>query len=246
MIIKNAKHFFTATLPALEEHEKEIFYNHPVYDLKCNQLGMLYPGPGIKYFGYSPIGDKYILTTTDNYRNSIMTNSLIYQCYSGIINQARRKIYPLDGNLLNKTIENLVYPGYLKPTAIENYNFFVSNTVNYMLSVDVKLKNKKIDPQIYWGIQKLIPDIKNAYTKASKVKIKYDGSGALKTDDGLRVGEVKVKTRSFLSKEELDSRTIYTLKAKEEGQTDAQIAKTFGVDNTNVQFYKRRKLFHKK
>ena len=244
MIIKEAEHFFKAAYPVLEDHEAEIFYDHPYFDLKCNQLGMVYPRAGIKYFSYSIMGDKYIITTEDKVRTTTMVNNLLYQCYTGDVNKATRKIYPLDGNILNKTVDNIVYPSFLKNIALENYNTFIGNTIQYMLNRDKKLKEKGISPQLYWGIQKLIPDIKNPYVKASGTVLRYDGSGALKTDEGERIGELKKEKekRNFLSKEELDERTLYTLKARAEGQTEAQIARTLGVDVTNVQFYKRRKL----
>lgn len=242
MVKRETNHFFKATLPKLGDDEEEIFYNHPIYDLKCNQLGVVYPGPEMKHFSYTIIGDRYLIGQGSN-RKSSMINNLLYQCYTGNVDKAMRKIYPLDGNLLNKTPDNIVYPPSLKKIAIENYNIFIDNTLQYMLARDKELKEKGIDPQLYWGIQKLIPDIKNPYTKMTGIKIVYDGGGLLKVDNGERVGEVKEeKKRNSLSKEELDRRTLYTLKARAEGQTELQIAKTFGVSITNVQFYKRRKL----
>ena len=42
MIVHPARHIFEAKFPSLEDHEEEIFYQHPVHDIKVNQLGVIY------------------------------------------------------------------------------------------------------------------------------------------------------------------------------------------------------------
>ena len=41
MIKKNPAHYFECVLPRLEDDEEEIWFPHPVLDVKCNQLGIL-------------------------------------------------------------------------------------------------------------------------------------------------------------------------------------------------------------
>jgi hypothetical protein len=42
MIVHPAEHLFECMFPSLEDHEQEVFYQHPTWPIKCNQLGVLY------------------------------------------------------------------------------------------------------------------------------------------------------------------------------------------------------------
>ena len=87
MIIHPTTNYFDALSPQLEDHEPEIFFQHPTEDIKCNQIGAIYYneekyfylnvaiGGVIREAAYRP-GEK-------SRRNVGSKVRVVWECYTG-------------------------------------------------------------------------------------------------------------------------------------------------------------------
>jgi len=242
MIPREEKHLFQIKYPMLGPDEEEIFYHHPNHDVKCNQIGMVYPGPTQKYFSYSVSADKYSLND-GKLKTSIPRLTLITQCFTGEIRYGHRSL-PLDGNPYNTSYLNLAYPLSLKQHAKENYKNFIKRTVDYMIAKNKKLKERGINPVMYWGFQKLHPAVKSLYASKTGTKLVFDSHGIPKVE-GI---EVPVKKnaelkKSYKTKEEIaqirkDVKRLYA-----EDVTIVELAKKYDTVPSNISYYLRSKDF---
>jgi hypothetical protein len=141
MIVHPARHIFEAKFPSLEDHEEEIFYQHPVHDIKCNQLGVLYCDDTI--FGiYDKRGTSMVRITKTS--RSIGTKyKVIYECYTGkIVNSPH--FFFANGNPMDTRKENLVMSGPLSGKQREPYlrikNRFIKASVEHLIKIENRME----------------------------------------------------------------------------------------------------------
>jgi hypothetical protein len=151
MIVHPARHLFEAKFPTLEDHEKEHFYQHPVHDIKVNQLGVIYCDDGT--FGiYDKRGTSMVRFLKTS--RSIGTKcKIIYECYTGEIFHSPHFFFA-NGNPMDTRKENLVMSGPLTSRQREPYlkikNRFIKASVEHLLKLETKMEAVGIDrEQLY-------------------------------------------------------------------------------------------------
>ena len=146
MIVHPARHLFEAKFPSLEDHEEEVFYQHPVHDIKVNQLGVIYCDESI--FGiYNKRGTSMVrlLKTT----NSVGTKTkVIWECYTGEIVHSPHFFFA-NGNPLDLRRENLVMSGPLSNREREPYirikNRFIKASVEHLIKIETRMEAVGVD-----------------------------------------------------------------------------------------------------
>lgn len=160
MIFYKAEHFFEAKYPTLEEHEVEIWYSHPKWDIKCNQLGVLDFNEEILTFTYTS-RDQYKIRRKGEVNTYVLGSKerIVMECYTGQDCKGFN-FFHVDANPLNLTFENLVFfrnkaPGidYYKRQKKE----FIQRTLDYMKSREPLVQKRGISPEDYWTAMEL-PD----------------------------------------------------------------------------------------
>jgi hypothetical protein len=199
MIIPNPKHIFQKCFPQLEKGEEEIFYPHPEWDIKVNQIGVVYPGESMTYYSYSALSDKVNINDLKTVKTSSPKNKIIAQCYAGSMD-VPFTIRPLDGNPYNYTKENLLWNEKHKKEASEKYKAFKYNTLEYMLKKDEELKARGLFPGMYWALQKLPYYIRTLYEDETGHSLALDKYGFPKQTSW---GEQKTKRNTSNVEEKL-------------------------------------------
>lgn len=248
MIIPEPKHLFEDCLPKLEEGEEEIFYQHPEYDIKCNQIGILYPGESLTYFSYSVLSDKCNLNDLKSYKTSCPRLKLIAQCFAGDQKISHRTV-PLDGNPYNTTAPNLIYPKVLDKTAKSNYQRFKERTVAYMMQKDKKLLAKGLSPIMYWGLQKVLHPFRNEYSKATGYNLNLDNYGIPKMSNEEPPApkpKKEKKKRNYRTKEELAELRDEVQSLVSDGMPKVDIGKKLGLKPAEVAYLSRSQNFEYK
>jgi hypothetical protein len=171
MIIHKALHWFECKLPELEKKEKEIFYRHPKWPLKVNQIGII-------YFD----NDEDILDGTHGqvYRIKWISGKG-QRCYPGLGTRARlcyeaynnelfegKHFLHIDGNPLNCTQENLLLtlrPKNPDKETLDKYKkaektklLFVKKSIRWMEDKEQWCSSHGIDPEYYWELFGGIPN----------------------------------------------------------------------------------------
>jgi hypothetical protein len=140
--------FFNALSPILEEHEEEVFYKHPVYEIQCNQLGALYFDDEVYTYKQGRNG----IYLQDKAKKTVGSKGiLVWECYRGVTCEAiwSPYVYHLNGNLMDYTPDNISLakeiPPDFKQTALKNRNTFVINSVNRLMQLEQKYLTRGID-----------------------------------------------------------------------------------------------------
>ena len=134
MIVHPAKHFFESKFPTLEDHEEEIFFHHPLYNIKCNQIGVLYY-------------DEEVFVLYQNCKGNTIKNKEIsktigsktkvaWECYHGEILAGTHFLY-VNGNVLDARKENLMAPSKLSKQELAKLSKVKKN---YCLASAIYLK----------------------------------------------------------------------------------------------------------
>ena len=152
MIQYPAEHYFVAKLPELEYDELELWYKHPVYPLKCNQIGVL--DFGETEYQYNRKRDNFVL-----YREDLSIGSrpkLAYECYHNCV-LLNNRMYFQDGNPLNNCFLNLVTDpsNEHRKQLFDTQQAFWIKSIDYMKAKSKKLESKGIDPDNYWNLMSL-------------------------------------------------------------------------------------------
>jgi len=247
MIIPNSEHIFQKCFPQLEDGEEEILYPHPIYDLSCNQIGIIYPGESITYYSFSVLSEKVNINDLETVKTSTPKSKLIAQCFAGSM-EVPFSIIPLDGNPYNTTRENYLYPKNLKKLASENFSKFKAKSLEHMLKRDVILKAKGLYPGPYWALQKLPDYLRNLYEKETGYSLALDKYGFPKQtswgEEKTKGNRTKVKGKWVNKSPNGRYRTsaqVNDLRRKahellEQGMTKSQIANEMEELNTYVHY----------
>jgi hypothetical protein len=151
MIVHPARHLFEAKFPTLEDHEEEVFYQHPVHDIKCNQLGVIYCDEGT--FGvYDKRGTSMVRVT----KTSISVGTkckVVWECYTGETVFSPHFFFA-NGNPMDTRKENLVMSGPLSGKEREPYlktkNRFIKASVEHLIKLETRMEAVGIDrEQLY-------------------------------------------------------------------------------------------------
>lgn len=151
MIVHPARHIFEAKYPSLEDHEEEVFYQHPVHDIKCNQLGVIYCDDGILAIydrrGTSMVRD---LKTGKSFGTK---TKIIWECYTGKVVHSPHFFFA-NGNPMDLREENLIMSGPLSDKARQPYlrikRGFVQASVEYLVGLETRMAAVGIDrEQLY-------------------------------------------------------------------------------------------------
>ena len=140
--------FFDAMSPILEDHEEEILYKHPVHEIECNQLGILYFDEDVYTYKQGRNG----IYLQDKGKKTVGSKGiLIWECYRGITCDSvwSPYVYHLNGNLMDYTPDNIMIakeiPPDFKQTALKNRNTFVINSVKRLMQLEQKYLPRGIE-----------------------------------------------------------------------------------------------------
>lgn len=154
MIIHPAKHFFQAKFPTIEDHEEEIFYQHPTEDIKCNQVGILYYDED-RYSAYSTLSGSVVREhQTYNGRAARLVGSkpkVIWECYHNRLLERGSHFLFLNANPLDLTKENLLTLIEIDPDirkeAAKAKKKFIDNSMDHLIRLEKKFEKEGITNQ---------------------------------------------------------------------------------------------------
>jgi hypothetical protein len=139
MIIHPAKHLFQAKFPTLEEHEEEVFFQHPVHRIKCNQLGVLY-WEGFEYTVYDK-ADTSIVRDMTTRKNCGSKLRVIWECYVGEQVTSPHFLY-VNGNPLDTRFDNMIKTSTLtlkeKEAFLNVKRRFVNASVDHLIKLEAR------------------------------------------------------------------------------------------------------------
>lgn len=152
MIFYETNHFFDAKYPTLEDHEEEIWYPHPLYDIKCNQLGILDFADELKAQLNGRDQYKVKPPGSSSYKTLGYKERVVMECYTGISHKSTKILFQ-DGNPLNHTFGNLMC--FRKKGSDYRHFYkiqrdFIINSIKYMNSREPFIVKRGIDPEDYW------------------------------------------------------------------------------------------------
>jgi hypothetical protein len=219
-------HYFNYKPKQIPEGEAEYFFQHPIWDLKCNQLGVIYFGDSLDV-SYNPRTEKY----TFNYNrksNGKTRPRLVYECYSNSMTKKRHMSY-LNGIPLDLSVENIMFPEHLIPEARHRQKEFMLRSYQYMLNIEEKLLKKGIDPCDYWEMFVLTEWMKTFYTSVSGKNLESALKYRIQREGKPRPGKAEVL---ILYKTAVEKRA--------QGMTYKQIAEELGVSMRTVRSYEKK------
>lgn len=224
---------FDAKLPIFEDGEEEIFYQHPEFDIKCNQLGALYLDEDVYYVVYSRYGIYVRSRENQNgkikFRDNLgMKQKIVWECYAGRRLNSGKQFYHVNGNVLDFSYGNLAPAASSDPKAaaamVGKKKRFIQTSVDRLLELELKYQERGIPkdelhellqlPQ--WLIsareKKISPPPKRIKRgdyvgKASKVTPEEEALIVHLFDQGLTYGEIMLRVK-FKSKSPI-RRVIY-------------------------------------
>jgi hypothetical protein len=154
MIIYPAKNLFQAKFPTIEDHEEEIFFQHPKEDIKCNQLGVLYYDED-RYSVYTTVSgstirehEKYNKVGARSVGSKI---KIIWECYHHETLETGAHFLFLNANPLDLTKENVLIISRIDPItkkeAAKAKSKFVSNSIDHLMVLERKFEKEGISNQ---------------------------------------------------------------------------------------------------
>lgn len=151
MIVYPAKHLFEAKFPSLEDDEEELFYQHPVYNLKVNQLGVIYCDE-IEYAIYDK-GDTSVVRDQKTRKSCGSKLRVIWECYTGEIIHSPHFLF-VNANPLDTRKENLILSRQMgekeKAPYLKKKKKFVEATVDHLMKMEARMEKRGIDrKQLY-------------------------------------------------------------------------------------------------
>jgi hypothetical protein len=137
--------------PSLEDGEEEIFYQHPLYDIKVNQLGVIYCDNNV--FGiYDKIDTSMV--RSQKTRNSVGTKTrIIWECYTGEILNTPHFFF-VNANPLDTRFENMVLSGPLsakdRAPYLRTKARFTQASVEHLMKIEARMERVGVDKdQLY-------------------------------------------------------------------------------------------------
>jgi hypothetical protein len=154
MIIYPAKNLFQAKFPTIEDHEEEIFFQHPKEDIKCNQLGVLYYDED-RYSTY-PTASGATVREHQKF-NKVAARSvgsktkIVWECYHQEILEIGAHCLFLNANPLDMTKENIIMLSKTDPATKKEASKakakFISNSIDHLIGLERKFEKEGISNQ---------------------------------------------------------------------------------------------------
>ena len=149
---KEYKHWFECMYPVLKDKEKEIFYQHPLEDIKCNQLGVLYYNEE-RYTTYdlrsgSVVREHY---AWNGVKAKIIGTKLkiIWECYHNNNLASGSQFLFTNGNPLDLTMENVLAINRIdeatKKEVTKIKARFIQNSVEHLIKLEAKYEKRGIE-----------------------------------------------------------------------------------------------------
>lgn len=211
--------FFDAKPPILEDHEEEVFYKHPLHDIKCNQLGALFVNEE-KYYVVYTVHGTYLRIREESgdlkFRDNIgMKQRVVWECYNSTVLNSGRQIYHVNGNVLDFSFGNLVPTGHRRnkeaQAILSTRRRFIKTSVETLLELEAKYEKRGMEKeQLYellmlphwlltarkrWGTLRTRSKVKsgNWTGKASKVTSEEEERIIHYFDQELTYGEIMLR-----------------------------------------------------
>lgn len=236
--MKDKPHYFNTDLPKIPEGEPEVFYHHPILDLKCNQVGAVYFGDSFEEVSYSPNTEKFTLSKNKaDSQRSFAKFKLITECYLGK-EAPRLKRETVNGILTDLRPENVLVQDYQAKQAKQNTDLFIHRSVMYMLEKDTVLEARGISPQEYWGEFKLPNYIISKYVDITGTPLIKARNGIYKFSSKRKNDEINKQKKIYKTKEEIKElcdRVRYLV--DDQGKTQGAVSKELGISRTLVSYY---------
>lgn len=182
MIVHPSRHWFEAKFPSLEDHEEEIFFPHPVYDIKVNQLGVLYCDND-KYGVYDNVDNSMVREQST--RRSLGTKTrIIWECYTGGLVFTPHFFY-VNGNPLDTRFENMVLSGPVSAKDRQPYlrtrARFIQASVEHLIKLENRMEKVGVDREQLYDMLLLPQWLKGARAKYLPPRPKHQKRTSLGT-----------------------------------------------------------------
>lgn len=151
--VSEFNHWFECKYPELQPDEEEIFFQHPVEEICCNQLGALYYDE-VRYISYD-MRTGTIVREHGSY-NGVGTRvvgtkqKIIWECFRNEILRSGCHFLYVNGNPLDVSINNLIAVYDIdkkeKQELLKVKQRFIENSVHHLVKLEEKYKKRGIDP----------------------------------------------------------------------------------------------------
>jgi len=182
MIVHPSRHWFEAMFPMLEDHEEEIFYQHPEHDIKVNQLGVIYCDNDV-YGIYDNVDNSMVRTQIT--RRSLGTKTrIIWECYTGQ-SVFTPHFFFVNGNPLDTRFENMVLSGPVSAKDRQPYlrtkARFIEASVEHLLKLEKRTEAVGVEREQLYDLLLLPQWLKGARAKYVPPRPKTDRVSSLGT-----------------------------------------------------------------
>lgn len=157
MVIYPARHLFEAKFPTLEDHEEEVFYQHPIFPVKCNQIGVLYYECEDDFVMYEK-NNTFTITYKPTAETCGSKLRVVWECYTGV--QAKgAHFHFVNGNPYDHRYENLLLSRSITRKESEKSlrvkRAFAKASLEHLLKVESKMEKIGFTQTDTWEILKI-------------------------------------------------------------------------------------------
>jgi hypothetical protein len=179
MIVHPAKHLFEARFPTLEDGEEEIFYQHPLYNIKVNQLGVIYCDDS-EYGIYDKKGN-CVVREHKTLKNCGNKSRVIWECYHGEILSNAHFLFA-NANPMDTRKENLLVSSKIPNREREVYlslkSRFVKASVEHLIKIEERMQAVGVDKKQVYEILQLPYWLEAARGKYKPTHVRLPRSGS--------------------------------------------------------------------
>ena len=179
MIVHPARHLFEAKFPMLEEHEEEIFYQHPLYNIKVNQLGVIYCDDS-EYGIYDKRGT-CVIREHKTLKNCGNKPRVIWECYHGEILSNAHFLFA-NANPMDTRKENLLVSSKIPVKEREIFlarkSRFVKESVEHLMKIEQRMEVVGVDKKQVYEILQLPYWLEAARVKYKPTRVRLPRSGS--------------------------------------------------------------------
>ena len=156
------KHWFECVYSKLEDHEEEIFFQHPVEEIRCNQLGILYYDES-RYVSYD-MRSGTVVREHGSYNGGRprlvgTKQKVIWECFHNQILDPGCHFLYTNCNPIDFSIENLLaVPSIDKSFKLEllrKKNRFIKTSVEHLVKLETKYEKRDIDKNTLYELLQL-------------------------------------------------------------------------------------------
>lgn len=165
--------YFDALSPILSPEEDEVIFQHPTYDIRCNQLGALYINEE-KYYAVYSIHGTYIRSREDSgdlkFRDNLgMKQKIVWECYNNTHLTSGKQFYHINGNVLDFSYNNLIPTGSgdskTMTSILSKRRRFIKASVDRLKELELKYEERGVEKQELYEVLMLPMWLINARKK---------------------------------------------------------------------------------